>query len=61
MVSPTPGHQGNLGYRGGVAVRDMADKALKTFGRIDALYNNAAIRPGSTFPDMTDDDLSHAT
>ena len=40
------------------AVRDMADKALKTFGRIDALYNNAAIRPGSTFLDMTDDDLS---
>ena len=43
------------------AVRDMADKALKTFGRIDALYNNAAIRPGSTFLDITDDDLSHAT
>ena len=40
------------------AVRDMADKALNTFGRIDALYNNAAIRPGSTFLDMTDDDLS---
>ena len=40
------------------AVRDMADRALKTFGRIDALYNNAAIRPGSTFLDMTDGDLA---
>ena len=40
------------------AVTDMADKALNTFGRIDALYHNAAIRPGSTFLDMTDDDLA---
>ena len=40
------------------AVNDMADRALKAFGRIDALYNNAAIRPGATFLDMTDDDLA---
>ena len=40
------------------AVNDMAERALKTFGRIDALYHNAAIRPGATFLDMTDDDLA---
>ena len=40
------------------AVNAMADRALKAFGRIDALYNNAAIRPGATFLDMTDDDLA---
>lgn len=40
------------------AVNDMADRALQAFGRIDALYNNAAIRPGSTFLEMTDDDLA---
>ena len=40
------------------AVNDMAGRALKAFGRIDALYNNAAIRPGSTFLDMTDEDLA---
>ncbi len=40
------------------AVAAMADTALQTFGRVDALINNAAIRPGSSFFDMTDDDLA---
>lgn len=40
-----------------VAVETMAANALKTFGRIDVLINNAAIRPGEAFLDMTDDDL----
>ncbi len=35
----------------------MADAALKTFGRIDVLINNAAIRPVTPFLDMTDTDL----
>lgn len=41
------------------AVHAMADEALKTFGRIDVLINNAAIRPASAFLDMTDEDLAH--
>jgi 3-oxoacyl-[acyl-carrier protein] reductase len=40
------------------AVAAMADTALKTFGRIDALINNAAIRPGTSFLDLTDDDMA---
>lgn len=40
------------------AVETMAANALKTFGRIDVLINNAAIRPGAAFLDMTDDDLA---
>lgn len=41
------------------SVEAMADEALKTYGRVDALINNAAIRPGISFLDMTDDDLTH--
>lgn len=41
------------------AVHTMADEALKAFGRVDVLINNAAIRPASAFLDMTDDDLAH--
>lgn len=37
------------------AVDAMAAEALKAFGRIDVLVNNAAIRPGSPFLEMTDD------
>lgn len=40
------------------AVRDMADSAIRTFGRVDALINNAAIRPNAGFLEMTDDDLT---
>lgn len=40
------------------AVETMAANALKTFGRIDVLINNAAIRPGEAFLDMTDADLA---
>ena len=40
------------------AVVSMAEQALKTFGRVDALINNAAIRPGSSFLDLTDDDIA---
>jgi len=40
------------------AVHAMADQALKAFGRIDVLINNAAIRPASAFLDMTDEDLA---
>ena len=40
------------------AVETMAANALKTFGRVDVLINNAAIRPGKAFLDMTDDDLA---
>lgn len=39
------------------AVGSMADEALKTFGRVDVLINNAAIRPASPFLEMSDDDL----
>ena len=39
------------------AVETMAANALKTFGRVDVLINNAAIRPSSPFLEMTDDDL----
>lgn len=38
-------------------VADMAETALKAFGRIDVLINNAAVRPAHAFLDMTDDDL----
>jgi len=41
------------------AVNAMADAALQAFGRIDVLINNAAVRPTSTFLEMTDDDLVH--
>lgn len=41
------------------AVTAMADTALKTFGRVDALINNAAIRPGSSFLELTDEDMAH--
>ncbi len=40
------------------AVNAMADTALQAFGRIDVLINNAAVRPASTFLEMTDDDLA---
>ena len=40
------------------AVAGMVDAALETFGRVDVLINNAAIRPSSAFLDMTDDDLA---
>lgn len=40
------------------AVNEMANNAIKTFGRIDVLINNAAIRPNTGFLQMTDDDLS---
>ncbi len=40
------------------AVTAMADTALETFGRIDALVNNAAIRPGSSFLELTDEDIA---
>ncbi len=41
------------------AVEAMAEDALKTFGRVDVLINNAAIRPVRSFLDMSDDDLAH--
>jgi 3-oxoacyl-[acyl-carrier protein] reductase len=40
------------------AVEGMAKAALDTFGRIDVLVNNAAIRPAAAFLDMSDDDLT---
>jgi 3-oxoacyl-[acyl-carrier protein] reductase len=40
------------------AVEAMAASALDTFGRIDVLINNAAIRPGAAFLDMSDEDLA---
>ncbi len=40
------------------AVGAMADAALRAFGRIDVLINNAATRPATAFLDMTDDDLA---
>lgn len=39
------------------AVDQMAANALKAFGRVDVLINNAAIRPATSFLDMSDDDL----
>ncbi len=38
-------------------VEDMVETALGAFGRIDVLINNAAIRPGTEFLDMADEDL----
>ena len=38
------------------AVEAMAAEALDTFGRVDVLVNNAAIRPLSPFLEMSDDD-----
>src|SRR5260370_14285609 len=35
------------------AVQAMADMAVKHFGRIDILVNNAALRRGKTFPRRT--------
>ena len=46
----------DIGDKAGVET--MAANALKTFGRIDVLINNAAIRPGESFLDMTDADLA---
>lgn len=37
-------------------VRTMADAALERFGRIDALVNNAALRPQKKLLEMTDED-----
>jgi 3-oxoacyl-[acyl-carrier protein] reductase len=39
------------------AVTGMAREAIKTFGRVDVVINNAAIRPGHAFLEMTDEDL----
>jgi 3-oxoacyl-[acyl-carrier protein] reductase len=39
-------------------VEQMAANALKTFGRVDVLINNAAIRPGSKFLELSDEDLA---
>jgi len=39
------------------AVEAMARDALAEYGRIDVLINNAAIRPGRAFLDMTDEDI----
>ena len=41
------------------AVTAMANEAIKTFGRVDVVINNAAIRPNRTFLEMTNEDLSH--
>jgi len=40
------------------AVSSMSEAALQAFGRIDVLINNAAIRPASTFFDMSDGDMA---
>lgn len=39
------------------AVTAMAEEALETFGQVDVLINNAAIRPAAPFLQMTDEDL----
>jgi 3-oxoacyl-[acyl-carrier protein] reductase len=39
------------------AVTAMANDAIKTFGCVDVVINNAAIRPTSTFLDMSNDEL----
>lgn len=46
----------DIGDRGGVEA--MAASALKTFGRVDVLINNAAIRPAANFLEMSDVDLT---
>lgn len=46
----------DIGDRAGVEA--MAASALKTFGRVDVLINNAAIRPAANFLEMSDDDLA---
>ncbi len=38
------------------AVRKLAAAALETFGKVDVVVNNAAIRPQTPFLDMTDED-----
>jgi 3-oxoacyl-[acyl-carrier protein] reductase len=40
------------------AVTEMANKAIATFGRVDVVINNAAIRPQRMFLDMTNEDLT---
>lgn len=35
----------------------MVETALQAFGRMDVLINNAAVRPASSFLEMSDDDL----
>jgi len=40
------------------AVETMAANALKTFGRVDVLINNAAIRPAKSFLEISDADLA---
>ncbi len=39
------------------AVEAMAREALQTFGTVDVLINNAAIRPAISFLEMSDNDL----
>jgi 3-oxoacyl-[acyl-carrier protein] reductase len=46
----------DIGDRNGVEA--MAASALKTFGRVDVLINNAAIRPGASFLEISDADLA---
>ena len=55
-----------IGTEAVIAMGDVGDKsdvigivhtALNAFGRIDVLINNAAVRPGTEFLDMTDDDM----
>lgn len=41
------------------AVEAMVANALRTFGRVDVLINNAAIRPSASFLEMSDADLAH--
>lgn len=46
----------DIGDQAGVEA--MAANALKTFGRVDVLINNAAIRPAASFLEMSDADLA---
>ena len=46
---------GDVGLKSDVDA--IVQTALTTFGRIDVLINNAAIRPATQFLDMSDDDL----
>jgi 3-oxoacyl-[acyl-carrier protein] reductase len=45
----------DIGDKG--AVTGMAAEAIKAFGAVDVLVNNAAIRPNHGFLEMNDDDL----